>query len=349
MSSHSSIRLASASMLLALAAFTGCGGDEPAGGPSGGPGESSGGPSTGGGTVVVDGSSTVFKISKAAQEAFARVNPDVEVVVNNSGTGGGFKNYLDGRVDIVDASRAAKSEEAAKAKAQGIDWTEFTVGYDGIAVVVNKKNDFVKSITVAQLKALYEPNSKIKTWKDLNPAWPDRKVVLYSPDANSGTHEFFSEAIIGGSAKTHRLDLQASADDNILVRGVGGDADGIGYFGYAYAVENQDKLRIVPVQVDDKAPAVAPDLKTILEKTYVPLSRPLFIYVKNSAMKRSDVGGFVKYYLENIETLVKQAGYVPPDAAAIAANQAALSGSSAPAAKTDDAKPAAAPAAAPSK
>src|SRR5208282_1247229 len=156
--------------------------------------------SKGAATVVVDGSSTVYRISKAAQEAFNKVNPQITVVVDNHGTGGGFGRYLQGEVDIVDASRAAKPEEESKAKAQGIEWTRFLVGYDGITLVVNPKNDFVKSLSVEQLKAIWEPNSKANTWKDVDPAWPNHKIILYSPDNDSGTFEFFKEAIAGKDA-----------------------------------------------------------------------------------------------------------------------------------------------------
>ncbi|HMB08694.1 MAG TPA: PstS family phosphate ABC transporter substrate-binding protein, partial [Isosphaeraceae bacterium] len=233
-----------------------------------------GGATTGEKTVVVDGSSTVYQISSTAQEAFNKVNPNITVVVDNHGTGGGFSRYLQGEVDIVDASRPAKPDEESKAKAQGIEWTRFLVGYDGITVVINPKNDFVKSLTVAQLKAIWEPNSRIKTWKDVDPSWPDRKIVLYCPDKDSGTFEFFTEAIVG-KARSQREDVQASSDDNTLVSGVAGDVDGLGYFGYSYFVQNKDKLKDVPVQNGPDAKPVRPIPETILSKTYAPLSRPL--------------------------------------------------------------------------
>ena len=180
--------------------------------------------------VVVDGSSTVYRISKAAQEGFDEVDPKVQVIVNSSGTGGGFGKYLQGEVDIVDASRPAKPAEESSAKAKGLDWTEYTVGYDGITVVINPKNTFVKELTVKQLKALWEPDSKVTTWRDLDPSWPARRIVLYSPDNDSGTFEYFTEAIVG-KAKSQRKGVQQNADDNALVKGVQGDADAIGYFG----------------------------------------------------------------------------------------------------------------------
>ena len=221
------------------------------------------------GTVIVDGSSTVFRISKAAQEAFEAVNPKVTVVVDNHGTGGGFSRYLEGEVDIVDASRTAKEEEASKAKAQGIEWTRFTVGNDGITLVVNPKNTFVKSMTVEQLKKLWQPGSTVKTWKDLDPSWPDRKIILYSPDNNSGTYEFFIEAIIG-DAKSQRDGVQQSSDDNTLVSGVANDADGLGYFGYAYYAANKERLRPVAVQNGPDAKPVLPSPETIADKSYKP-------------------------------------------------------------------------------
>ena len=183
--------------------------------------------------VIVDGSSTVYRISKAAQEAYSDVNQGLTIVVDNHGTGGGFARYFEGEVDIVDASRDAKPEETAKSKAQGIEWTRFLVGYDGITLVVNPKNDFVKSLTVEQLKPIWKSGSTVKNWKDVDPSWPDQKVVLYCPDHDSGTFEFFVEAVLGkGGAQ--RDDVQASSDDNILVNGVAGDPNGLGYFGYAW-------------------------------------------------------------------------------------------------------------------
>jgi phosphate transport system substrate-binding protein len=262
-------------------------------------------------TIIVDGSSTVFRISKAAQEAFNGVDPAITVVVNNHGTGGGFSNYLQGEIDIVDASRPAKPDEESKAKAQGIDWTRFVVGYDGITLVVNPKNDFVKSLSVEQLKSIWAPASTVKTWKDVDPSWPARKIILYSPDNDSGTFEFFTEAIVG-KAKSQRDDVQPSADDNTLVNGVAGDPDGLGYFGYAYFASNKDKLRAVAVQNGPAAQPVLPSPATIANKTYAPLSRPLFIYVKISAAHRPEVGKFLRYYIENVDHLATKAGYDPP-------------------------------------
>jgi phosphate transport system substrate-binding protein len=282
----------------------------------------------------VDGSSTVYQISSAAQEEYNKVNPNVTVVVDNHGTGGGFDKYLKGEVDIVDASRLAKTEEESRAKQQGIEWTRFLVGYDGITVVVNPKNQFVTTLTVAQLKSIWEPGSKVKTWKDVDPSWPDRSIVFFCPDKDSGTFEFFTEAIVG-KAKRQREDVQASSDDNTLVSGVAGDADGIGYFGYAYYKENKDRLKAVSVQNGPDAKPMLPNTETILDKSYSPLSRPLYIYAKNSAMRRPEVAGFLKFYLDHIADLATKGGYVSPTAEDRAANENALPAEvkSAPAAK----------------
>ncbi|HKI20478.1 MAG TPA: PstS family phosphate ABC transporter substrate-binding protein [Isosphaeraceae bacterium] len=273
--------------------------------------------------IIVDGSSTVYRISLAAQKAFNKVNPAITVVVDNHGTGGGFGRYLQGEVDIVDASRAAKAEEESKAKEQGIEWSRFVVGNDGITLVVNPKNDFVKSLSVEQLKAIWQPGSKAKTWKDVDASWPDRKIILYSPDNDSGTFEFFSEAIVG-KAKSQRDDVQPSSDDNTLVNGVAGDRDALGYFGYAYYGANTDKLRAVAVQNGPDAQPVLPSKSTIADKSYKPLSRPLFIYVKNSAARRPEVAEFLKFYLDNVGELSQTGGYDPPTAADTAANQEVL-------------------------
>jgi phosphate transport system substrate-binding protein len=226
-------------------------------------------------------------------------------------------------VDIVDASRTAKEEETAKAKAQGIEWTRFTVGNDGITLVINPKNTFVKSMTATQLKKLWQPGSTVKTWKDLDPAWPDRKIILYSPDNDSGTFEFFTEAIVG-KAKSQRDGVQQSSDDNTLVGGVSNDEDGIGYFGYAYYAANKDKLGAVAVQNGPDAKPVLPSPETIANKSYKPLSRPLFIFVKNGAAKRPEVKQFLLYYLDQVDELSVKGGYDPPTSEDRTANKEAL-------------------------
>lgn len=275
--------------------------------------------------IIIDGSSTVYRISRAAQEAYDEVEPGVEVNVNRHGTGGGFGAYFRDEVDIIDASRPAKASEEAAAKAAGLDWTRFHVGYDGVTLVVNPANTFVQSLSVAQLKRLWEPDSTVKTWQDLDPAWPDREIVLYSPDNDSGTFEFFTEAIVG-KARAQRKDVQASPDDNTLVQGVAGDPDALGYFGFAYFTANADRLRAVAIEAEPGAKPVLPGEATILDKTYSPLSRRLYIYVKNRSLKRPEVAGFVTYYLEHIDELVRAGGYVPPTTDDQAANRQSMPG-----------------------
>lgn len=304
----------------------GCGGGEPEGG---GRTTADGGPKPLSGVVVITGSSTVYRISRAAQLLYTKkYGDDVEVLVDNRGTGGGFQRYLDGEADMVDASRPAKSEEEERARASGREWARFLVGYDGITVVVNTGNTFVKSLTVDQLDRLFRDGSRVSTWKQLDPNWPDREIVLYSPDTDSGTFEFFGEAVIDPKRRvSQRTDVQASPDDNTLVTGVSQEADGLGYFGYAYYAANREKLRPVPIQNGPDAAPVAPTPETILAGSYKPLSRPLYLYVGNSALKRPEVAHFMSYYLDHIEELATRAGYVPPTPADRSANQKALESS----------------------
>ncbi len=263
--------------------------------------------------VVVDGSSTVYPISVAAQEAYTDAMPEIpRITVNQSGTGGGFGRYNQGELDIVDASRPAKPEEQKAAEAQGFDWTRYVVGHDGITVAVNPANDFVAALSVDQLRALFKPGSTVTTWRDLDPGWPDREIILYTPDDDSGTYDFFLEAIGLDPKKGQRKDVQPSSDDNVLVNGIAGDSGALGYFGFAYFLENRGKLRAVPIRDGDDAEPVAPSAETIYDGRYVPLSRPLFIYVKNTAMRRPEVRGFVSFYLEHVAELAERAGYVAP-------------------------------------
>jgi phosphate transport system substrate-binding protein len=274
--------------------------------------------------LMIDGSSTVFPISMAAQEGYSAIKPAFRIVVANHGTGGGFGRYIEGEVDIVDASRAAKAEEEEDAKAKGFDWTRFLIAHDGITVVLHPSNTFVESLSVEQLKKLFAIDNPATKWSDLDPAWPDRSINLYTPDDDSGTYEFFAEAIVGG--KAHRKDVQASSDDNTLVNGVSSDADGLGYFGYAYYAENKDKLRAVPIRTTAEAEAVPPSPETIHSDQYKPLSRPLYIYVKNSSLRRPEVYDFVKYYLDNSTAFAEKTGYVAPTESELAANRQALAG-----------------------
>lgn len=303
------------SFVAAAALVAGCGGPNPSGGAASGSS----------GEIHIDGSSTVFPISVAAQEGFDAIKPGARIIVGSRGTGSGFSGYIEGQVDIIDASRPAKPEEEADAKAKGYDWTRFLVAHDGITVVVHPSNTFVDALTVEQLAKLFAVENPARKWSDLDPSWPDRAINLYTPDDDSGTYDFFAEVIVGG--KAHRKDVQASADDNTLVAGVAGDADGLGYFGFAYFVENKERLRAVPIRTAAGGEAVAPSPETIHSGVYVPLSRPLYIYVKNSALKRPEVLEFVKYYLESAGTLAEQTGYVAPTESELAENREALAGS----------------------
>ncbi len=279
--------------------------------------------------VTVDGSSTVFLISRAAAESFRKEDSSISVVVNNHGTGGGFGKYIKGEADLIGASRPAKPKEEADSKAAGmLPWTRYLVGHDGLSIIINPKNTFANSMSIAQLKALFEPNSKVTTWKDLDPSWPDRKIVLFSPDNDSGTFDFFTETVVG-APKAQRKGVQQASDDNQTVRGVSGDVDSLGYLGYAYYAANKSKLKVVAIRKDDKSEPVLPTPKTILDKTYSPLSRPLFIYVRNAAMTRPEVAAFINHYVGNVEALATTAGYVAPTGDEIAANKKALTNSTA--------------------
>ena len=261
------------------------------------------------GTIEIDGSSTVAPVTEAVAEEFRKVQPDVIVNVGISGSGGGFKLFTVGEIDISDASRAIKDSEAAKAAENGIEYFEFLVGVDGLSVMVNPKNDFIDCVTVEQLKMIWEPESSVDSWNDLDPSWPDRRINLYGPGTDSGTFDYFTEEIVG-EAKLSRPDYTASEDDNVLVQGISGDRNALGYFGYAYYSQNTDKLKLV--EVDNGNGCVAPSLAAIADGSYAPLSRPLFIYVnKDRSQQRAELRAFVEFYMENAAQLTAEIGYVP--------------------------------------
>jgi phosphate transport system substrate-binding protein len=278
--------------------------------------------------VVVDGSSTVYRISREAQLDFQKVAPEIEVPVANHGTSGGFERYLAGEVDVIDASRDAKPEETEQSQSKGLEWTRFLIGYDGITVVVNPKNQFVMALSVPQLKALYAPESKVTHWSDLDPAWPHEKIILYAPDTSSGTFDYFTEEVVGKGIKKHRRDTQPSEDDNQLVAGVAGDDFAIGYFGFPYYKSNEKRLRAVPIRETTDSEPVEASRENIISKAYRPLARPLYIFVKNASLKRPSVAKFVKHYLDNCDRLATKAGYVPPTEADRLANEAAFANAS---------------------
>ncbi len=257
------------------------------------------------GTIKADGSSTVGPITQAVAEEFNKEYKDVNTTVGISGTGGGFKKFVVGEIDIADASRKAKQAEIDQAKANGIEMTEFEVAYDGIAVVVNKENTWAADMTKDELKKMWQLGSTVKLWSDIRPEWPRSPIKFYSPGTDSGTFEYFTEAINDKAKEIRQDGLTTSEDDNVLVTGVSGDKYAIGYFGLAYFEENADKLNIVKVN------GVTPSVETVLDKTYKPLSRPLYIYVNNKSLAREEVKTFVKYYLENVKALVSDVGYIP--------------------------------------
>lgn len=258
------------------------------------------------GDIKIDGSSTVGPISEAVAEEFMAQNPDVKVTVGISGTGGGFKKFVAGELDITDASREIKDEEKAEAEKAGIEYIEIPVAYDGISVVVNKDNDWAKDITVDELKKIWEPNSKVTTWKQVRAEWPDEKITLYGPGTDSGTFDYFTKEI-NGEEKASRTDYQPSEDDNVLVQGVAGDKGALGYFGYAYYIENSDKIKALAVN------DIEPTEETIKGQTYTPLSRPLFLYVSKNALERPEVKAFLEFYLSDGAQLVTDVGYVQLD------------------------------------
>ena len=260
------------------------------------------------GTVKIDGSSTVFPITEAVAEEFGKKHRRVRVTVGVSGTGGGFKKFSTGEVDINDASRPIKDSEKKLAKKNGIEYIQLPVAFDGISVVVNRKNTWLDYLTVTELKMIWEPGSQVKTWKDVRASWPDRKIRLYGPGTDSGTFDYFTGAI-NGKSHASRSDFTKSEDDNVLVQGVAGDRDALGYFGFAYYSGNKDKLKIVPIK-NKKAP-VSPSLTTINDGSYSPLSRPIYIYASKKAVQRPEVATFVEFYLKNAGELSKEVGYVP--------------------------------------
>ncbi len=265
--------------------------------------------------VQIDGSSTVYPITEAVAAAFQEKSGDVNVTVGVSGTGGGFKKFCSGKTDISDASRVIKSDELEKCEAAGINFIEIPVAYDGLAVLVNPENDFVDKLTVDELKKIFNSESPAKTWAEVREGWPEEEIKAYSPGKDSGTFDYFIEAIIGKGGQV-RSDALFSEDDNTLVRGIAGDKNGVGFFGFAYYEENKDSLKLVPIVNPRSGEAVQPSLETVKKGTYSPLSRPLLIYVSEAGAKKDHVKKFVDFYLANVAELSKQVGYIPLSAEA---------------------------------
>jgi phosphate transport system substrate-binding protein len=261
--------------------------------------------------IKVDGSSTVFPITEAAAEEFQKAQKGkVKVTVGISGTGGGFKKFCRGETDISDASRPIKKKEMEACKEAGIQYIEIPVAYDALTVVINPKNNWAETMTVAELKKIWEPEAqgKITKWSQVNPKWPDAPLKLYGPGADSGTFDYFTEAV-NKKEKASRGDFTASEDDNVLVQGVAQDKNALGYFGYAYYAENTAKLKAV--KIDGGKGAISPSAKTVEDGTYQPLARPIFIYVNAKSADKPEVKQFVEFYLKNASTLVKEVKYVP--------------------------------------
>ena len=272
------------------------------------------------GTIQVDGSSTVFPVTQAVAEEFRKEQPNVQVNVAVSGTGGGFKRFTVGETDISNASRPIKDSEAEAAASNGIEFIEMRVGTDGLSVMVHPDNNFVECLTVAELNEIWKPGSSINNWQDVGAGFPDQRLRLYGPDTDSGTFDYFTEEV-NGEAQVSRSDYTASADDNVLVRGIAGDRGSLGYFGYAYYQENEDSLKVI--SVDNGDGCVAPEPSTIEDGSYSPLSRPLFIYVNVKSLEKPEVKAFVEYYMDNGYQLTGEEGYVPVDPSVYAANKAA--------------------------
>jgi phosphate transport system substrate-binding protein len=262
--------------------------------------------------VKIDGSSTVFPVTEAVAEDFQKsTKGKYRVTVGISGTGGGFKKFCRGEIDISDASRPILKKEMDACKEAGVRYIELPVAFDALTVVIHPKNAFLKQLTVAELKKMWEPaaQGKIVSWNQVNPSWPGAPLKLFGAGADSGTFDYFTEAITGKS-KSSRGDFTASEDDNVLVQGVSRDVNALGFFGFAYYVENQDKLKAVPI-VNEKGEPVAPSMEAVLKGSYSPLARPIFIYVNVKSLDKPEVRQFVEYYMKHGAKLSREVKYVP--------------------------------------
>ena len=267
--------------------------------------------------IKIDGSSTVFPITEAVAEEFQIQNRGkIRVTVGISGTGGGFKKFCRGETDISDASRPILAAEMEACRAAGIKYYELPIAYDALTVVVNPQNSWAAQLTIPELKKMWEPaaQGKVKSWKEINPKFPNEPLALFGPGSDSGTFDYFTEAVVG-KAKSSRGDYTGSEDDNVLVQGVASNKGAIGYFGYAYYEPNAGKLKAVPI-VGKSGKAVGPSRENVVNGTYEPLSRPIFIYVAEKSAQRPEVKAFVEYYLTQSKPLIEEVKYVPlPDQA----------------------------------
>jgi len=264
------------------------------------------------GAITADGSSTVGPYTTAAAELFSRAGAKgVRITVGISGTGGGFERFCKGEIDLSDASRPMKISEAQACKDNGVaGWRAFTLANDALSVVVNRQNTWATCLSVDELKKIWEPGSRVDSWKDVRAGFPDVGLKLFGPGTDSGTFDYFTE-VINGKSRASRSDYQASEDDNVLVQGVAGERGGLGYFGFSYFEENQDKLRAVQIRNPKTGQCVSPGIKTVQDTSYKPLGRPLFVYAKGSSFKRTEVQAFIDYILDNEAAIAKRARFVP--------------------------------------
>ncbi len=260
--------------------------------------ETGGAPAAGGQVqaITVDGSSTVYPISQAVAEAYKANKPGIEISVGLAGTGGGFKKFALGDLDICDASRPIRDSEKEACEKAGVKFLELEVAIDALTVVVNPANDWVPCLSVSQLKKIWEPDSKVTKWNEIDPNWPDHKIELFGADTDSGTFDYFTEAVVG-KAKQSRTDYTGNSNDNVLVQGVADEKYALGYFGYGYYAENPDRLKAVAIKAADDGECVLPSAETVDNNTYVPLSRPLYIYVNKQSLTRPEVAEYVQFYL----------------------------------------------------
>ncbi|MBM7552273.1 PstS family phosphate ABC transporter substrate-binding protein [Thalassobacillus pellis] len=292
-------------MMLVFGALAACGNA-----PSDASKDNSGGGESVSGSIVIDGSSTVFPIMEALTYQYNQKNPEVDVTVNSSGSGGGFKKFTRGETDLSNASRPIKEEEKQIAKENGIEYKELELAKDGLSVVVSKKNDFVDSLTIEQLQKIFRAESGVTKWSDINPEWPDEPIKIFSPGHDSGTFDYFNEVILEDKPMKEGQNTTLSEDDNMLVRGIKDNPYAIGYFGYAYYAENKDSLKVLGIDNGEGKP-VKPTPETIKSGEYTPLSRPLFTYVNLKSLKeKQQVADFVKFTLKNAGEAAEQVGYV---------------------------------------
>ena len=260
------------------------------------------------GTIRIDGSSTVGPLSEAAAEFFREEQSGVQITVGTSGTGGGFKKFCAGETDISDASRAIASSEQQLCQQNGVTYDQFQVANDGIAVVVNRDNNWAECLTVEQLKKIWDQGSTVRSWRDVDPKFPDERLQLFGAGTDSGTFDFFTGAV-NGKEKQSRTDYNATEDDNVTVQGVSGTKGGLGYFGLSYYEQNKGNLKVV--KVDGGGGCVEPSTQTVQNGTYKPLSRPLFIYPSAKSLARPEVLGFIEFYIANTDDIATQALFVP--------------------------------------